>query len=68
VGIDVHIGSQITDLEPFEAAFRWWPNWSAPARRWPHITRLDLGGGWACLREQQHAAARPDAYGRMVAG
>ena len=22
VGVDVHIGSQITDLEPFEAAFR----------------------------------------------
>jgi diaminopimelate decarboxylase len=26
VGIDVHIGSQLTELAPFEAAFSRWPS------------------------------------------
>ena len=37
VGIDVHIGSQITDLEPFEAAFTARRRTGRHfARRWPH--------------------------------
>jgi diaminopimelate decarboxylase len=48
VGIDVHIGSQITDLAPFEAAFHRIGELVATLRADGHaITRLDLGGGHA---------------------
>ena len=46
VGIDVHIGSQLTDLEPFEQAFRKLATLTETLRQLGHtITRLDLGGG-----------------------
>lgn len=46
VGIDVHIGSQLTDLSPFEAAFRKVAALVPELRADGHaIERLDLGGG-----------------------
>ena len=46
VGVDVHIGSQITDLEPFETAFNRIGELIVQLRADGHaIGRLDLGGG-----------------------
>src|SRR5206468_2580972 len=46
VGVDVHIGSQITELEPFETAFTRVRDLVAILRGDGHrISRLDLGGG-----------------------
>jgi len=69
VGIDVHIGSQITDLEPFEAAFRRAAELVAILRADGHqITRLDLGGGLGVPYENSNMPPPdPAAYGRMVA-
>ncbi|MEM1386891.1 MAG: diaminopimelate decarboxylase [Pseudomonadota bacterium] len=46
VGIDVHIGSQLTDLAPFRAAYQIVAELTHALRADGHnITRLDLGGG-----------------------
>ncbi|NND42892.1 MAG: diaminopimelate decarboxylase, partial [Silicimonas sp.] len=46
VGVDVHIGSQLTDLAPFEAAYRAVADLTRVLRDDGHdIQRLDLGGG-----------------------
>ncbi|MFZ8971928.1 MAG: diaminopimelate decarboxylase family protein, partial [Paracoccaceae bacterium] len=46
VGIDVHIGSQLTDLEPFGLAYRKVAELTQTLRADGHdIRRLDLGGG-----------------------
>ncbi len=68
VGIDVHIGSQITDLEPFEAAFRRAAELVGILRADGHtITRLDLGGGLGVPYENSNMPPPdPQAYGRMV--
>ena len=68
VGIDVHIGSQITDLEPFEAAFRRAAELVTTLRGDGHaIARLDLGGGLGVPYENSNMPPPdPDAYGRMV--
>ncbi|HEY2835665.1 MAG TPA: diaminopimelate decarboxylase [Rhizomicrobium sp.] len=68
VGIDVHIGSQITDLEPFEAAFRRVRELTGILRSDGHpISRLDLGGGLGVpyIENNQHPPD-PAAYGAMV--
>ncbi len=45
-GIDMHIGSQITDLEPFENAFALMANLVTTLRAAGHnITHVDVGGG-----------------------
>jgi diaminopimelate decarboxylase len=69
VGIDVHIGSQITDLEPFEAAFRLVAELVGTLRADGHnITRLDLGGGLGVPYENSNMPPPdPEAYGQMVA-
>ena len=68
VGIDVHIGSQITDLDPFEAAFTRVAELAKTLRGDGHnITRLDLGGGLGVPYENSNMPPPdPDAYGRMV--
>jgi diaminopimelate decarboxylase len=68
VGIDVHIGSQITDLEPFEAAFQRVAELVDILRKDGHsITRLDLGGGLGVPYENSNMPPPdPDAYGKMV--
>ncbi len=46
IGIDVHIGSQLTDLEPYENAFTKVAELAHQLRADGHdIRRLDLGGG-----------------------
>jgi diaminopimelate decarboxylase len=69
VGIDVHIGSQITDLEPFETAFRRVAELVGVLRKDGHgISRLDLGGGLGVPYENSNMPPPdPAAYGRMVA-
>jgi diaminopimelate decarboxylase len=68
VGIDVHIGSQLTDLEPFEAAFARVAELARTLRADGHsITRLDLGGGLGVPYENNNMPPPdPAAYGRMV--
>lgn len=69
VGVDVHIGSQITDLEPFETAFRRAGDLIAQLRADGRtITRLDLGGGLGVPYENSNMPPPdPTAYGAMVA-
>jgi diaminopimelate decarboxylase len=68
VGVDVHIGSQITDLEPFETAFRRVGDLIADLRADGHnISRLDLGGGLGVPYENNNMPPPdPTAYGAMV--
>jgi diaminopimelate decarboxylase len=68
VGVDVHIGSQITDLAPFETAFRRVGDLIAGLRADGHaITRLDLGGGLGVPYAHDNAPPPdPGAYGAMV--
>jgi diaminopimelate decarboxylase len=69
VGVDVHIGSQITDLEPFETAFTRVAELVTTLRADGHaITRLDLGGGLGVPYENSNMPPPdPTAYGAMVA-
>ena len=68
VGIDVHIGSQITDLEPFETAFRRVVEWVQVLRADGHtISRMDMGGGLGVPYVlDNEPPPLPDAYGAMV--
>jgi diaminopimelate decarboxylase len=69
VGIDVHIGSQLTELEPFETAFKLVAELVTTLRADGHnITRLDLGGGLGVPYENSNMPPPdPSAYGAMVA-
>ena len=69
VGVDVHIGSQITDLEPFEAAFNRVAGLVGDLRADGHsISRLDLGGGLGVPYEHNNMPPPdPAAYGQVVA-
>jgi diaminopimelate decarboxylase len=68
VGIDVHIGSQLTSLEPFEAAYRKVAELTEVLRADGHdIRRLDLGGGLGIPYERSNTAPPlPVEYGDMV--
>ena len=68
VGIDVHIGSQIVDLEPFELAFGKVVQLAAQLRADGHtIARLDLGGGLGVpYIENNEPPPDPSAYGAMA--
>jgi diaminopimelate decarboxylase len=68
VGIDVHIGSQLTDLQPFEAAYLKIAELTRSLRADGHdIRRLDLGGGLGIPYERSNAAPPlPMEYGEMV--
>ena len=69
VGIDVHIGSQIVELAPFETAFRRVSELVAQLRNDGHaITRVDLGGGLGVPYQNDNSPPPdPGAYGEMVA-
>jgi len=69
VGVDVHIGSQIVDLEPFELAFGKVAALAAQLRADGHtIERLDLGGGLGVPYIQDNTPPPdPTAYGAMAA-
>ena len=69
VGVDVHIGSQITQLEPFERAFARVAELIATLRADGHnIARADLGGGLGVpYRTDNQPPPDPAAYGAMIA-
>jgi len=69
MGADVHIGSQITELEPFEKAFQRVAELIAGLRADGHeITRADLGGGLGVpYRLSDEPPPAPAAYGEMIA-
>ena len=68
VGIDVHIGSQLTDLAPFEQAYGKVAELTEVLRADGHnIRRLDLGGGLGIPYERSNTAPPlPTDYGAMV--
>ncbi len=68
VGVDVHIGSQLTDLAPFEQAFRKVADLTGTLRAEGHrIERLDLGGGLGIpYARSNEAPPLPTDYGAMI--
>ena len=68
IGIDVHIGSQLTDLAPFEAAYLKVAELTEQLRADGHeISRLDLGGGLGIpYARSNEAPPLPSDYGAMV--
>ena len=68
VGIDTHIGSQLTDLAPFDNAFRLISELVVELRADGHtIEHVDLGGGLGIpYRDDQAAPPLPSAYAETV--
>lgn len=68
VGVDMHIGSQLTDLAPFEAAYEKMADLVLALRADGHvIDRLDLGGGLGIpYTRGNEAPPLPLEYGAMV--
>lgn len=68
VGVDVHIGSQLTDLEPFRQAYSKVADLTRRLRAEGHaITRLDLGGGLGIpYRRDNNAPPLPIEYGAVI--
>ena len=67
-GIDMHIGSQITELEPFEQAFKLMAELTLQLKSEGHnIRHLDLGGGLGVpYRGTNDVPPHPDEYSAMV--
>ena len=67
-GVDMHIGSQITDLGPMEAAFRLLADFVTVLRGDGHtISHVDFGGGLGVpYYEDRAAPPEPVAYAEMV--
>ncbi len=70
VGVDMHIGSQVTELGPFEQAFARMAELIGTLRRDGHdITRADLGGGLGVpYRLDDPPPPDPNAYARSITG
>ncbi|WP_299814562.1 diaminopimelate decarboxylase [uncultured Jannaschia sp.] len=68
VGIDVHIGSQLTDLDPFRQAYRKVAGLTEALRAEGHdIVRLDLGGGLGIPYARSNLAPPvPQEYGAVI--
>jgi diaminopimelate decarboxylase len=67
VGVDVHIGSQITELAPFREAFAKVAELVRTLRAEGHeISRVDLGGGLGVPYEAGAAPPPPESYGAIV--
>ena len=68
IGIDVHIGSQLTELAPFEQAYLKVADLTRRLRSEGHtITRLDLGGGLGIpYARSNEAPPLPDDYGALI--
>jgi diaminopimelate decarboxylase len=67
-GIDMHIGSQITELAPFEKAYTLMGELTKQLKSEGHnIRHLDLGGGLGIpYRGDNDIPPHPDEYGAMV--
>ncbi|MGB3831236.1 MAG: diaminopimelate decarboxylase [Mesorhizobium sp.] len=67
-GIDMHIGSQITELQPFDDAFALLAELVGTLRADGHtIEHVDLGGGLGIpYRVDNEPPPLPDAYARIV--
>src|SRR5712691_8368100 len=67
-GVDMHIGSQITDLEPFNDAFALLSDFVRTLRADGHaIEHVDLGGGLGIpYRDDNEPPPHPDAYADLV--
>ena len=67
-GVDMHIGSQITELAPFEQAFKLMAELVAKLKSEGHTIRhLDLGGGLGVpYRGTNDVPPHPDEYAAMV--
>ncbi|MDO8421027.1 MAG: diaminopimelate decarboxylase [Parvibaculum sp.] len=68
IGIDVHIGSQLTSLEPFKAAFTRVAGMVEALRAEGHtISHIDLGGGLGIpYRGDNDIPPHPDEYAALV--
>ncbi|MEX0371467.1 MAG: diaminopimelate decarboxylase [Tateyamaria sp.] len=68
IGIDVHIGSQLTDLAPFELAYQKVAELTVQLREDGHdIRRLDLGGGLGIpYARSNEAPPLPTDYGALI--
>ncbi len=68
IGIDVHIGSQLTDLEPFRLAYEKVAALTETLRADGHeISRLDLGGGLGIpYTRSNEAPPLPLEYGALI--
>ncbi|MFC5719144.1 diaminopimelate decarboxylase [Streptomyces gamaensis] len=70
VGLHCHLGSQITDLDPYVTAVRRLVTLLARLRDKHGVTfpELDLGGGFAIAYRDGEASPDPGAYARRVGG
>lgn len=68
VGVDMHIGSQLTELEPFREAYTKMAALTRQLREDGHkITRLDMGGGLGIpYRRDNNAPPLPIEYGQVI--
>ena len=63
VGVDMHIGSQLVSLSPFQAAFRKIAGFVTALRSDGHsISRIDLGGGLGIAYEESADPPSVDEY------
>jgi diaminopimelate decarboxylase len=67
-GIDMHIGSQITELQPFDDAFRLLRELVEALRTdGHHIEHVDIGGGLGIpYKLDNNPPPRPEAYSQVV--
>jgi diaminopimelate decarboxylase len=67
-GVDMHIGSQITELDPFDSAFKLLADFVRTLRGDGHtISHVDLGGGLGIPYEDDNEPPpHPDEYAKMV--
>ncbi|NHF73909.1 diaminopimelate decarboxylase [Paracoccus xiamenensis] len=68
VGIDMHIGSQLTDLDPYRQAYAKMADLTRALRTDGHdIRRLDLGGGLGIPYQRNNSAPPlPIEYGQVI--
>jgi len=68
-GVDMHIGSQITDLEPYDDAFALLADFVRALRSDGHeIEHVDLGGGLGIpYRRDNNPPPFPEQYAKIVA-
>jgi diaminopimelate decarboxylase len=70
IGVDMHIGSQIIDLQPFRDAFALLAEFVGVLRSDGHaISHIDVGGGLGVpYREDNEPPPDPNAYAAIVKG